>query len=166
MSKRIPPDAFDFYFALGPERSYERVAEKYGVSKRSVTSRAKRENWQRRMVELESKARDASDKKKVESIEDRNERHLTALRFIQARAIEALKKMPIEAAMDAVRAYNMSLRDERVILGDPTDRTAVSIEDTIKREYERWMISSAPEHEDGREATEDVATDGDDEDAE
>ncbi len=165
MSKRIPPDAFDFYFALGPERSYERVAEKYGVSKRSVTSRAKREGWQRRMVELESKAREASDKKKLESIEDRNERHLTALRFIQARAIEALKKMPIEAAMDAVRAYNMSLRDERVILGDPTDRTAVSIEDTIKREYERWMLPQPTEGTE-TEQIDDDEQDADDEDPE
>ncbi len=166
MSKRIPPDAFDFYFALGPERSYERVAEKYGVSKRSVTSRAKRDGWQRRILELEAKARETADKKIRESMEEHVERNLTALRFIKAKAIETLKRMPIESAMDAVRAYQSSLREERLILGEPTDRTAVSVEDTIKREYERWMISSAPEHEDGREATEDVATDGDDEDAE
>ena len=140
MARKLPADAFDYYFSLGPQRSYQSVAEKHGVSKRAVTALAKRERWQERIKDLEAKARESSDKKKLETLEERNERHLTALRFIQARAIEALKKMPIEAAMDAVRAYNLSLRDERVILGDPTDRTAVSIEDTIKREYERWMV--------------------------
>ena len=25
-------------------------------------------------------------------------------------------------------------------MGEPSDRTAISVEDTIKREYERWMV--------------------------
>ena len=78
----IPSDAFKFYFSLGAERSYQSVAEKYQVSKRSVTSLAKREDWQQRILDLERKARAASDQKKLESLEERNERHLTALRFI------------------------------------------------------------------------------------
>jgi hypothetical protein len=28
----------------------------------------------------------------------------------------------------------------RVELGEPSDRTAVTVEDTIKREYARWMV--------------------------
>ena len=36
--KKIPPDAFDFYFSLGPPRSYQAVADKYGVTKRAVTA--------------------------------------------------------------------------------------------------------------------------------
>jgi hypothetical protein len=151
MAKKLPPDAFDHYFSLGPQRSYQALAVHFGASKRAVTALAKREQWQERIQDLERKAREASDKKKLESLEERNERHLTALRFIQARAIEALKKMPIDAAMDAVRAYNMSLRDERVILGDPTDRTALTVEDTIKREYERWMVSAEPQDGNGSE---------------
>ena len=150
MAKKLPPDAFDYYFSLGPQRSYQTVAEKYGSSKRAVTALAKRERWQERIQDLERKAREASDKKKLESLEERNERHLTALRFIQARAVEALKKMPIEDAMDAVRAYNMSLRDERVILGDPTDRTSISIEDKIRGEYQRWLV-----HDDADNGTDD-----------
>ncbi len=165
MSKRIPPDAFDFYFAIGPERSYERVAEKYGVSKRSVTSRAKREGWQRRILELESKARETADKKIRESMEEHVERNLTALRFIKAKAIETLKRMPIESAMDAVRAYQSSLREERLILGEPTDRTAVSVEDTIKREYERWMLPQPTEGTE-TERIDDDEQDADDEDPE
>ena len=32
------------------------------------------------------------------------------------------------------------MREIRVELGKPSDRTAVSVEDTIRREYERWMV--------------------------
>ena len=157
MAKRIPADAFDAYFALGPDRSYEALARKFGVSKKGITLMAKRESWQQRILELEARARVASDQKRVESIEQRNERHLTALRFIQSRAVEALKKMPIQGAMDAVRAYNMSLRDERVILGEPSDRTELSIDDKIRREYERWMISQ-PEESKAEEPPDDDET--------
>jgi hypothetical protein len=39
------------------------------------------------------------------------------------------------------------------MLGEPSDRTAVSVEDVIKREYERWLIPDGndpeePAHED------------------
>ena len=42
--------------------------------------------------------------------------------------------------MDAVRALAVSVREERVILGEPSDRTAISMEDTIRKEYERWLV--------------------------
>ena len=48
--RKIPPDAFDFYFSLGPPRSYQAVANKYGVTKRAVTNLAGREDWQRRLA--------------------------------------------------------------------------------------------------------------------
>ncbi len=34
--RKIPPDAFDFYFGLGPGRSYQAVAGEYGVCSRVV----------------------------------------------------------------------------------------------------------------------------------
>ncbi len=37
VTTRIPPEAFDFYVGLGPERSYRQVAGRYGVSKRAIT---------------------------------------------------------------------------------------------------------------------------------
>ena len=52
-----------------------------------------------------------------------------------------------EWAADAVRALGLSIKQESVILGEPTDRTALSIEDTIRREYERWMVVAETEAE-------------------
>ena len=142
MNRRIPHDAFAFYFALGPTRSYQAVAEHYDVSKRAVTSTALKERWQERLSDAERKARDKVDEKVVETLEDMNGRHLKVLRFIQNKAIEALKSMPIDNAMDAVRAFSLSLDKERTIRGEPTDRSAVSVEELIKREYQTLLVSA------------------------
>jgi hypothetical protein len=68
-----------------------------------------------------------------------NQRHLKAMHIIQVRGLEALKTYPLTTAMDAVRAIEVGVKQERLIRGEPSDRTAVSVEEVIKREYQRWM---------------------------
>ena len=138
--KKIPTDAFDFYFSLGPGRSYQSVADRYAVSKRAVTNLAKREEWQQRLLDIEAKAREEADKKSPQTLKAVHERQLQSLRLVQRRAIERLRETPIESAAEAARALAQAIKQENVILGEPGDRTAVSIEDTIRREYERWMV--------------------------
>ena len=154
MNRKIPPDAFSYYFSLGTGRSYQAVAEHYGVSKRAVSNMAEREGWQARLTELERKARDRVDEKAVETLEDMNSRHLKVLRFIQNKAIEALKAMSIESAMDAVRAYGLSLDKERTIRGEPNERSAISIEEIIKEEMRELLVvvdDDEPDGEDGHD---------------
>ena len=141
MSRRIPPDAFDYYLSLGLDRSYQAVADRYDVSKRSVTKHATKEGWQDRIARVESKAREVSEQKSVETPEGMNARHLKCLRAIQGKALEALKSVSLKSGMDAVRALDIAIKQERTIRGEPTDRTVISIEETIKSEYERWMTS-------------------------
>lgn len=140
MSGRIPPDALEYYLALGPDRSYQKVADHFGVSKRAVTKLAARERWQEKVVELERKARESAEKKALESLEGMNLRHLKSLKIVQGKALEALRSMPLTTAMEAVRALDMAIRQERLIRGEPSDRTAISVEEVIRREYERWML--------------------------
>lgn len=139
MGRKIPPDAFDVYVNLGPSRNYETLALKYGVTKRAITKAAKRERWQERVLELERKAREGADQKILESLESMNLRHLKSLKVIQGKALEALRSMPLESAMEAVRALDISIRQERVIRGEPGERTAINVEEVVRREYDRWM---------------------------
>ena len=60
MNGKIPPDALQYYLGLGLDRSYQKVADHYGVSKRAVTKLAARERWQDKVIELERKAREGS----------------------------------------------------------------------------------------------------------
>ncbi len=147
MSGKIPPDALQYYLGVGPDRSYQKVADHYGVSKRAVTKLAARERWQDKVIELERKAREGAEKKALESLEGMNLRHLKSLKVIQGKALETLRSMPLSTAMEAVRALDMAIRQERLIRGEPSDRTAISVEDVIRREYERWMLPEESDDE-------------------
>ena len=159
--KKIPTDAFDHYFSLGPGRSYQQVADRYGVTKRAVTALAKRESWQARLAEVEEKARVRLDEKKVDALEAAHEQRLKALRLVLGKGIAGLRGMSIDSPRDAVQAIGLAVREIRVELGEPSDRTAISIEDTIKREYERWMVveEEEPDLPNDRDANGDDADD-------
>ncbi len=146
---RLPPEAFDHYVGLGPERSYETVAQHYGVTKRAVTKRASNEGWQKRLSGLEAQARQRSDEAIIESIEQMKVRHLKTLQVVQRKALEALKSFSLNTAMEAVRALDVAIKQERLIRGEPSERMATTVEDTIRREYDRWLSHG-----------EDVAADG------
>ena len=139
MARKIPPDAFEFYFGLGPDRSYQAVADKYGVSKRAITSVASREGWQARMLKIDRESREKSDHRAVEALDAVREKHLGALQFVLGKAIEALRSMPLDTAMEAVRAIEMVIRQERLVRGDPTDRAEIDVAEVVKRESERWL---------------------------
>ena len=148
MAGKLPTDAFDVYMSLGPGRSYQAVADHFGVSKRAVTNRATKEHWQQRAAVIEAKARQGAEQRLVETLEDMNTRHLKSLRVVQARAIEALRAMPLQSAIEAVRALDIGIRQERLIRGEPSERTAVQLEEIIRNEYSRWMTRDG--EEDGR----------------
>lgn len=139
MAQRLPGDAFAFYAGLGPTRSYQAVAAKFGVSKRSVTRRAAEENWPQRILELEQKARQGAEQKVQESLEEMNVRHLKILRAIQTKALQALQQFSIASAMEAVRSLELSIRQERVARGEPGGGDDVNVEVVIRREHERWL---------------------------
>jgi len=156
MSRRLPHDAFQHYLGLGAGRSYQQVADKFGVSKRAVTKLATREDWQRRIEELERASRERTEQKVLETLEDMNVRHLRSLRVVQAKALEALRSSHLSTAMDAVRSLDLAIKQERLIRGEPSERAAISLEETIRREYERWMVPAddvvvdVEEHDDAR----------------
>lgn len=140
--RRLPPDAFAYYVALGDGRSYEAVAQHFGVAKSTVVTRAQREDWQLRLEEMERTLRQKAAEKARESIEDLNNRHTKILKAVQAKALEALKAMPLTSAMDAVRALDICIKQERLIAGEPTERTASEIEAKILAEHERWLVDA------------------------
>jgi hypothetical protein len=147
MAGRLGPDALQYYLGLGPGRSYQAVAHKFGVSKRAVTALAVKERWQERVAEVEREAQATAVQRAIETLEAMNDRHLKALRVIQAKALQALREMPLSTAMEAVRALDLAIRQERTIRGEPSERTAVSVEEVIRSEYERWLSFEEPEED-------------------
>ena len=155
MTRRLGPGAFDYYLGLGSARSHQAVAQKHGVSKRAVTRLAVKERWRERLAELEEKARLGAEQKTLETLEAMNERHLKALRVIQMKALRALKDMSLRSAMEAVRALDLAIRQERLVRGEPTDRTALGVEEIIRREYAQWMTQDDEEETNEESETDD-----------
>ena len=134
MRRRLPPDAFEYYFGLGIDRSHQSVADHYGVQKSSVTRVAKKEGWKDRLRERERQAREAADEKARGQMDHVIERQLKAARILQAKALEALRALPPEKAIKAANALNIAWKHELLILGEPTDRHAATVEEVTKRE--------------------------------
>ena len=127
MKRKIGIDAFEFYLGPGMNRSHQAVADHYRVSKRAVTAMAKREDWRGRMASIEAKTRERSDDKAAESLEAMRTKHLKIVSVVQGRALEALRSLPLNKAMDAVRAIDISLKQERLVMAGPAgERTMVA----------------------------------------
>jgi hypothetical protein len=152
MARKLPTDAFTYYATLGPQRAYQAVADHYGVSKRAVVTLARKEKWQDRVVEIEQKARQGVEKKVGETIEEMTTRHVKMLHAIAGRALEALKTMPLDSAIDAVRALAIVIREEQSLRGEGSDQKQASIEEIIRGEYQRWL-KPANDREHVKEAT-------------
>ncbi len=143
MNRKIPSDAFSFYLSLGVGRSYESVAKRYGVSRRAVTAIAQREEWAKRIETVERKARERTDERAIETLEEMNDRHLMTMKLVQRKALEALRTMPLKTAAEAVRALTAAVDAERTIRGDPEDKKQLDVEAIIRREYELVMVENA-----------------------
>jgi hypothetical protein len=139
MNRKLPPDAYAYYCSLPPaERSYEAVAEYCNMSERAVADAAKREHWQERIADQERRARDRVDEKMVESIAQMSERHLKVLKFIEGRSIETMKEKPLDSCFEAMKMFLLAMDKERLIRGEPTDRTE-NFAEICKSEYSRWL---------------------------
>lgn len=148
MNGKIPLEAFDYYFAMGRERSYQRVADHFGVSKRAVTKRAGKENWQSRVLELERKVRDRGEQRAVETLDAINARHLRTLKVITGKALSTLQSKDLSRAMEAVRAIEMAIRLERAICDGPDAAQADRTEDLLRERFERWVCGDDEGEED------------------
>ena len=147
MNRKLPPEAYSFYLGLGHERSYEAVASHFGVSKRAVTKLAAREGWQEKVRQAEATSRAKLEAKAQETLEEMNDRHLKSVKLVQRKALEALLSMPLSSADDGIKALLSAIKSERLIRGEPTDRTALDTEAIIKREYERWLLKPGEEED-------------------
>jgi len=148
--KRLSPDAYSYYVELGPTRSYEAVAKRFGVSKVTVVNHATKERWQERLREAEAKAREQANKKAVDTLQEVKDRQLQEARILERRALEALKTLPPEKAAKAATMLQIAWRHELLLLGEPTERAELSVEEVTAREIQTLL--KRVEVDDGEDA--------------
>ncbi len=142
--KKLPDDAFSVYLAMGVRRSHQAVADRFGVDKKTVTNRAMKEGWKQRIDDHERAERERLERNAAESVATMNDRHLKLISFIQGRAIETLKAVPLDTAINAVKALSIAIDKERVIRGEPTQRSTIDLERKLRDEHDRWYAPEEP----------------------
>jgi hypothetical protein len=145
---RIPDDAFEQYVAMGPLRSYRGLADKLHVTKRAVSKCAHREDWAGRLAKIDQASRERSDERIAETLDETRTRHLRSLKAVQGRAIEALKKFPLNSANEAVSALEKAIRLERLILGEPSERGELAVAEITRRELDTLLVSEDEDDDD------------------
>lgn len=147
MDRKLPSDAFEYYLSMGSARSYQKVADHYGVVKRTVNDRAVSEGWSKRLAAIEQRAREMFDERAADIRVEARERHLKILKAIEGRAVQALQKQEIDSGFAAVKALEVAIKLERVILGETTENLGVSMQEVTRREVETFL-ARADEPED------------------
>jgi hypothetical protein len=152
-ARKLDDDAaFAFYVGMGIKRSYHAVARQFKVTPRAIRKASKRGDWMARLARIEQEAQEQSDRKLAESRAQVRDRHLKMLRAVSSRAIEALQIHRLDDAMEAVKAVEMVVKMERMILGEPNERIGFSVEEVTRRELETFLtMSDAPETDDAAE---------------
>lgn len=140
MTSKLPEDAFAFYVALGADRGYQAVAEHFHVAKRTVTRAAKREKWMARLDAIEKKTRELTDQRLADDLHQMQLRHRKIITAMGARAAKAIAEFPLTTGMEGMRAAEMAIKLERLVSGEPNERTQVSIEEVTRREIERFLV--------------------------
>ena len=158
---KIPENAFEIYVAMGPDRSYQALADKLGVDKRSVVRLAAKENWAGRLAKIQEEARSATDKKLVSDLQAVRERQLQQARFLQGQALKAMKDLTPKEAVKMAAALNIGWKHELLLLGEPTDRQASTIEEVTKRELDSLLLREGEEDDWETEGAGDAPEPGD-----
>ncbi len=138
---KVPPDAFALYVAMGPDRSYEQVGKHFGLNKRTILRAARRDRWQERLEEIERQAQQDTDAKLAKSIHEANMRHRKLLMAVAARAAQALQQFELKSAMEAVRAAEVAVKLERLMLGEATETRSISVEQVSRDEIARLLVA-------------------------
>lgn len=150
---RLSENAFDYYLGLGNARSYQAVANHFGVCKQTVTNHAKKQRWQQRIAEATQAARNEAEAAFKRDEVDRKRHHLKVSRELIAKAADVLRVLPM-TAMESVQTIDMAMRCERLLLGEPTDRTENTLEEILREDVRQWMQRATDDASDGRDVEE------------
>ena len=136
MTRRIPEDAFAFYVALGADRSYQRVADHFNVSKNGILKASDKDNWGERLEAIEESVRGRVDERLSETMAEIQARHLKLLRGMAGRAAKAIQEFPLTSGMEGMRAAEIAIKLERLVAGEVSDRSQLTVEQVTRREIE------------------------------
>lgn len=151
-SERRSAEAFTYFCSLGGSRTYAKVAEQYGVSDRTVEKWGADGNWQRRAREWDKIQIEQERELLAEEVRKVAKEQLSMAKFIRHKAFHDLKTLDFEDANGAVKAIEMAMKQERLILGEPSERAEVSVKEEIQQAYDRWLVIDGEDDDEEEQA--------------
>lgn len=114
-------EAFEFYYSLGENRSYLKVADKFDTSKTTVYKWAKQFNWNERVQQRDIEIAKKLEKKTNTTVTNEKARYRTIVKAAINDFAKRLHEEEIEvnSVLDLERLVKLDL----LLMGEPTDRT-------------------------------------------
>jgi len=131
-------EAFDYYFALGGDRGYTKVARKFNTSKTSVAKWSKAFNWLERITQREIALASAMEKKTNSTILDEKAKYRKIVKAMIGKLVKALQQVDSIApnTMDLERLVKLDL----LLMGEAIEKNDSPIIVNVLDEETRVMI--------------------------
>lgn len=138
-------EAFEFYYGLGETRSYQKVADHYGISKTSVYKWAQEFNWNDRVTQRDIEISKKLEKKTNTTVINEKARYRTIIRTAISDFAKRLndKEIVVDSVLDLERLIKLDL----LLMGEETERTEGGV--TVNNEYN--ITQQIQEDEESRE---------------
>lgn len=119
-------DAFEFYYSM-PKRSFTILAQKYHVSKTTISHWSRAFGWAERIAKRDEKAKQKTEEAVTDAIANFNKRRIMLAHAIQAKAAEALAAKEkggksFKTLSEAVSSIKVADEIEAKALGIPDER--------------------------------------------
>lgn len=124
-------EAFEYYYTLGPDRNLKKVAERFGVSLRSVGNWSKKYNWMERVKQRDIELAQEMRERNNEAILSEKAKIRTILKALYNQLVKDLRdgKVKIKSVSDLEKVVKLDL----MLMGEPTEvvdnRVGLTVED-------------------------------------
>ena len=146
--RRLPEEAFGYYVALGPGRSYRQVGEHFGVAEKTVARTALKDDWQGRLSKLFQDARDNADAEAATTLERMQTQHVQRMADMQTAVRDVLTPTRLKAVFATL--FKLAVQGENITAA------RLLIERTLGKPRNEALAAFAVDVPDGLETTSDV----------
>ena len=114
-------EAFEYYYGMGAERSYDAVATKFGISKSTIFNWAKAHDWQERIEQRDIENARKLAKKTDDSIVNSKARYRKLIKVLIAKAVGKINRD--ELAAMSIKDIKMLINTDMLLMGEATERS-------------------------------------------
>ena len=137
--------SFELYYQMGEDRSYRAVGEDMGIGQQTISSWAKKGDWDGKCEKMHMQEVLKLDDMLVEKNVEASQRHIKLAKTIQYKALLALTRMKFKSATEASNALAKAVHIERQAR-NMTESSDTKKGDTYNVQNNNYNFSEAELH--------------------